>query len=622
MEQYIQFFILIPLIGLILSFFPANKQEKALFGITVTTIILHLLAAAGFTIMWVLNGMEAMFFQGPTLYKSNNSEFSIDFYFDKVTMVYGMVSSAITFLVVWFSKTYVHREKGFKRFFNNILLFYTGINVIIFSGNFETLFIGWEMIGIASFFLIAFYRDRYLPVKNALKVISLYRLADICLLIAIWMCHHAFAKSITFLELSDLQAHHKVVIEEASFQILIPAVFLVAALVKSAQLPFSSWLPRAMEGPTSSSAIFYGSLSVHMGVFLLIRTAPLWEGNTVFQVIVFMFGLFTGIVATMISRVQSSVKTQLAYSSIAQIAIMFMEVALGFHTLALVHFSCNAFLRTYQLLVSPSVLNYLIHDQFFHFTPPQHDNKDTLWGKIKLTLYVLSVKEWNLDGFMYNLLWMPLKRMGGVFSFIKSHTYIYVCAPMFLGGLYLVYNQSILPVNAVHVLPVVFGLLALVTILKAFTERGDARIGWMLIILNQLFTSLSIGFNEQFDFTQIHIFLSGIVVSGIIGFWCLHQMLGNKESISLDSFHGHSYEHPRLTIAFLIACMGLSGFPITPTFIGEDLMMGHIHENQITLTVLTTLNFIVDGLAIYRIYARVFLGPHDKSYHELAYRSS
>jgi NADH-quinone oxidoreductase subunit L len=165
-------------------------------------------------------------------------------------------------------------------------------------------------------------------------------------------------------------------------------------------------------------------------------------------------------------------------------------------------------------------------------------------------------------------------------------------------------------------------LLALVTILKAFTERGDARIGWMLIILNQLFTSLSIGFNEQFDFTQIHIFLSGIVVSGIIGFWCLHQMLGNKESISLDSFHGHSYEHPRLTIAFLIACMGLSGFPITPTFIGEDLMMGHIHENQITLTVLTTLNFIVDGLAIYRIYARVFLGPHDKSYHELAYRSS
>jgi NADH-quinone oxidoreductase subunit L len=341
-----------------------------------------------------------------------------------------------------------------------------------------------------------------------------------------------------------------------------------------------------------------------------------------FQVIVFMFGLFTGIVATMISRVQSSVKTQLAYSSIAQIAIMFMEVGLGFHTLALVHFSCNAFLRTYQLLVSPSVLNYLIHDQFFHFTPPQHDNKDTLWGKIKLTLYVLSVKEWNLDTLMYNTLWMPLKKMGGVFSFIKSYTYIYVCTPLFFGGLYLVYNQSILPENAVHILPVVFGSLGFITILKAFTERGDARVGWMLIILNQLFTSLSIGFNEQFDFTQIHIFLSGIAVSGIIGFWCMHQMLGNKESISLERFHGHSYEHPRLTIAFLIACMGLSGFPITPTFIGEDLMMGHIHENQITLTVLTTLNFIVDGLAIYRIYARVFLGPHDKSYHELAYRSS
>jgi NADH-quinone oxidoreductase subunit L len=622
MEQFIQYFVLIPIIGLILSAFPNNKNEKALFGLTITTVVTHLLAAFAFTLVWASNGFPATFYQGAVLYKSHTSEFSIDFFFDKVTVAYGIVASAITFMVVFFSKSYVHREQGYKRFFNNILLFFTGINLIIFSGNFETLFIGWEVIGVASFFLIAFYRDRYLPVKNALKVMSLYRLADICMLLAIWLCHHAFGKSITFLDLSDVQAHHSLIIEDGTFQLLIPALFLVAALVKSAQLPFSSWLPRAMEGPTSSSAIFYGSLSVHIGVFLLLRTYPMWQNNTLFQAIVFLFGLSTGIVATMISRVQSSVKTQLAYSSIAQIAIIFMEVALGFENLALIHFASNAFLRTYQLLVSPSVLNYLIHDQFFHFTPPQHDDENTFWGKIKLTFYVLSVKEWHLDDFMFRFLWQPLKKLGGLLGFITPMQLMYVFVPVFAAGLYLVYNESLLPESSLHFFPIVFAVLGFVTILKAFTERGDARMGFALIILNQLFTSLSVAFNEQFDFFQVHLYLSGVIVCSALGFWCLYKMTSVNEAIGLDRFHGHAYEHPRLTLFFLIACLGLSGFPITPTFIGEDLLMGHIHENQQLLTFFTALNFIVAGIATYRIYARVFLGQHDKTYHEVAYRSS
>ena len=603
---------------MILNFFPENKQEKAIFGITITTIVIHLLGALVFTLNWSLNGFSTLFWQGPVLYHSAASEFSIDLYFDKVTVAYGMVTSAITFMVALFSRTYIHREKGFKRFFNNLLLFFMGINIIIFAGNFETLFIGWEVIGVASFFLIAFYRDRYLPVKNALKVASLYRLADICLLLAIWLCHHAFEKSINFFELSNMKGSVGAVIENTTFQWLIPALFLIVALIKSAQLPFSSWLPRAMEGPTSSSAIFYGSLSVHIGVFLLLRTAPLWQNNGAFQVIILLFGLSTSIVATMISRVQSSVKTQLAYSSIAQIGIIFMEVALGFETFALFHFACNAFLRTYQLLVSPSVLNYLIHDQFFHFTPPQHDNKDTLWGKIQLTLYVLSIKEWNLDSFMYKTLWNPMKKLGNAFNILNNKMTFYVCIPLFFVGLYGVYHPQNMPKGLAEIC----AMMGLILILKAFSERSNAITAWFLIILNQLFTSLSVGFNEQFDFTQVHIYLSGIVVSGILGYLCLRKLTSQNESISLDRFHGHAYEHPRMTVAFLIASLGLAGFPITPTFIGEDLMLGHIHENQFFLTLLTTLNFIIDGLAIYRIYARIFLGPHDKTYHEAAYRSS
>ena len=83
-------------------------------------------------------------------------EFFIDFRFDKITAVYALVGSILSFLVTVYSRTYLHREKGYKRFFNNTLFFYIGYNIVVFAGNMETLFIGWEILGIASFLLIAF----------------------------------------------------------------------------------------------------------------------------------------------------------------------------------------------------------------------------------------------------------------------------------------------------------------------------------------------------------------------------------------------------------------------------------------------------------------------------------
>lgn len=622
LNQLLIYLILIPFVGLILSSFFDNKQESAIYGITIATIIVHLIGASAVTILWLMGSQKVLFYEGIDLYKTNETHFSIDFYFDRITVLYGMMATGVTFLVSKFSRTYMHRDKGFKRFFNNVLFFYLGINIIIFAGNFETLFIGWEFIGIASFLLISFYRDRYLPVKNALKVISFYRLADIFLLLSIWLCHHFFHKSITFFELYELESHHITVIQQPIFQLLIPMIFLVVALVKSAQFPFSSWLPRAMEGPTTSSAIFYGSLSVHIGVFLMLRTYPLWEENTFFKVIVIAFGITTTFIANSIARVQSTVKTQIAYSSVAQIGLMFIEVAMGWHVLALIHFAGNTFLRTYQLLVSPSVLSYLIHDQFFNFIKPQTYIKNSFWGKVKMTLYVLGIKEWNLDWVMFEYAWSPLKKLGNLLSFLGVKVIAFVFVPIYSVGLFLVYHEALITPQLMVFLPILFGVCGLMMILKAFTERNSARIAWLMIILSQLFTSLSIGFNEQFDFDQIHLYLSGIFISGALGYWCLWFLSSKKESVSLDGFHGSSYMYPKIGFIFLIASLGLSGFPITPTFIGEDLILGHIHENQFVLLALTSLSLILDGLAIFRIYARLFMGPHYKINHEVAYRSS
>ncbi len=622
MSEYLQFFILIPVAGFIISLFLPAKNEKLISWLTFATIGVHLLLAIVFIPMWMLNGSAMLNIKELILYQSPNYEFYIDFSFDKITAAYLFVGSVLTFLIVIYSSYYMHREDGYKRFFNTILFFFAGYNVLIFSGNLETLFIGWEMLGISSFLLIAFYRDRYLPVKNAVKIFSIYRIGDVGLLLAMWMSHHFWGENITFMKLTDAAlVQHQLEIH-ATIGIFISFMILLSAIAKSAQFPFSSWLPRAMEGPTPSSAIYYGSLAVHMGVFLLLKTFPFWEHQILVRIAIGVGGLITAIISTGIARVQSSVKSQIAYSSIVQIGIMFIEMALGFTDLVLLHFISNAFLRTYQLLVSPSVVSYLIREQFFFFKKREQTIEDSLPSRIEYSLYILSLKEWNLDSIMYRYLWNPLKWIGRHMSLLNWKEALTVFIPLYGLGWLLHLKLDLLPETVYQYFPFLFSSLGLIMVLQSFTERKSARLSWVLIIMNHLWVALGISFNEYFSTAHIIIYLSGVVVSGLIGFAALKRLKNLEGSIDLDQFHGYSYIHPKIALLFLLACLGASGFPITPTFLGEDLIFTHIHENQIHLAFMVSLSFILDGLAIIRIYARVFLGPHFKSPYEISYRSS
>jgi NADH-quinone oxidoreductase subunit L len=623
MENIIAIIPLFPLVGLLIIQLFNNKSEVAIYRTAMLSVFGVIGSLVVLTVLWIQNGMGSVSFDGPILYHSKESEFGVNFFLDTFGWVYLMVSTIITSLIFKFSKTYVHREKGFKRFFSNMMFFYTGLLVVLLAGNLEILFIGWEILGVTSFFLIGFYRERYLPVKNALKVVSVYRIADIALLCGIWICHHYYGHSIHFSTLETLKGSTQIhIMNESFYHFMIPAVFLLAAMVKSAQLPFSSWVPRAMEGPTTSSAIFYGSLSVHIGVFLLIRTFPFWEENFVLRTMMGSIGVLTAIIATLTARVQPSVKTQIGYSSIAQIGLMFVWVSMGWFWLAIIHFACNAFLRAYQLLVSPSILSYRIHNQFFDFVKPKMQSTEGFFNKLKLTVYVLGLKEFNLDTMMFRFLWQPLKKAGNIFSFLNIQTTYVLAIPPFLLGFYAVFNQEFIPKVILSYLPEAFALFGLVFILKAFVERKSALNAWVLIMVNQLYQSLTFMFNEEFDMQQVGLFLSGILISTLIGIYSINKLRIQGENVSLNRFHGHSFEHPRLAFVFALACLGLSGFPITPTFIGEDLMLGHIHENQYPLLAMLILNIILDGLVIFRIYSRLFLGPHTKGYHEVAYRSS
>jgi NADH:ubiquinone oxidoreductase subunit 5 (subunit L)/multisubunit Na+/H+ antiporter MnhA subunit len=237
-----------------------------------------------------------------------------------------------------------------------LLLFYTGYNFAVFGGNFETLFIGWEIFGFTSFLLIAYFRDRYLPIKNAFKVLSVYRLGDVCLILAMWMAHHVFHTNISFNELAQGNWLGQYQLNpDAGPLLFIGAMVLIAAAIKSAQFPFSSWLPRAMEGPTTSSAIFYGALSAHLGVFLLLRTAPLWQVVPGFGSAIIVLGGISAVLSSLTAKVQSTIKTQIAYGAITQMGLMLIEIGLGWHALALLHFAMHAMLRAYQLLDTQSI---------------------------------------------------------------------------------------------------------------------------------------------------------------------------------------------------------------------------------------------------------------------------
>ena len=138
--------------------------------------------------------------------------------------------------------------------------------------------------------------------------------------------------------------------------LIVGSLLLIAATGKSALIPMSGWLPRAMEGPTPSSAIFYGALSVHLGAYLLLRISPILELSLVLSIVVVILGLSTAAFAALASRVQTDIKSSLSFVSLTQVGLIVAEIGCGWRYLALTHLLGHACLRTLQLVRAPSLL--------------------------------------------------------------------------------------------------------------------------------------------------------------------------------------------------------------------------------------------------------------------------
>jgi NAD(P)H-quinone oxidoreductase subunit 5 len=282
---------------------------------------------------------------------------AIEFLVDRLSLAFAVLSTAIAGVVSAFSNRYLHREAGYNRYFVLLAMFVTGMLLVALAGNVAVLFVGWELVGLSSALLVAFFQERPAAVSNAFRVLSIYRISDAAMLsAAVLLRHAAGSDSVSLLFGRGGDAAGTLTGATAT---IIAVLLIVAVAGKSALLPFSSWLPRAMEGPTPSSAVYYGSLSIHAGCFLLLRAAPLLEQAPVARLLAGALGAATAVFAGTATRVQSDVKSSLAYASLTQVGLIVVEIALGWYTIAFVHLAGHACFRLLQFLSAPNVLHDL-----------------------------------------------------------------------------------------------------------------------------------------------------------------------------------------------------------------------------------------------------------------------
>lgn len=282
--------------------------------------------------------------------------FTFKFIFDRLSVPFVILSFVLCGTTSAFASKYLHREAGYGRFFVLFAVFLLGMIVTSLAGTIETLFAGWELVGLSSALLVGFFHERSAPVKNGLRVWTVYRVADAAFLVATVLMHHLTSGGDFVRLVGSGPWPEGVALLTSNQALFIGLLLLVAAAGKSALAPFSGWLPRAMEGPTPSSAIFYGALSVHLGAFLLLRVSPLLERSVLLCVAVVALGLTSAVFGAVAARVQSDVKSALAFASLTQVGIIVVEIGCGLRYIALIHIIGHACLRTLQLLRAPTLL--------------------------------------------------------------------------------------------------------------------------------------------------------------------------------------------------------------------------------------------------------------------------
>ena len=299
----------------------------------------------------VLNVGNWVAFQDDLPSERVHYHFSLKFEFDRLSVPLSILCFVLCGTVGAFATRYLHRESGYNRFFVLFALFLSGMVIASLADTIETLFIGWEFVGLSSALLVAFFQERPAPTRNGLSIWVIYRVSDAALLLAAVALHHVTGEG-DFDQLLGTQSWPNTQLPlNQSQSLLIGLLLLFAVAGKSALRTVLGLVAPSHGGSDTIGRRVLHALSVHLGEFLLLRMSPLISVSTWLAVAVICMGLLTAVYAYITSSVQTDIKSALAFASLVQVGIIVAEIGLSHWIpfllyVALVHLLGHACLRT------------------------------------------------------------------------------------------------------------------------------------------------------------------------------------------------------------------------------------------------------------------------------------
>ncbi len=277
---------------------------------------------------------------------------------DPLSVTMMLFVTGVSSLIHLYSSAYMHSERDYRKFFAYLNLFVFSMLVLVMADNLVMTFVGWEGVGVCSYWLVAFYYDRDTAASAGKKAFVYNRVGDVGLLIAMFILfsHHT---GLGYLQIATSASTHL----SGSAATWVVVALLFGASGKSAQIPLFNWLPDAMEGPTPVSALIHAATMVTAGVYLLVRLAPVLALSSSGRTIIAVVGALTAFVAATIATSQKDIKKVLAFSTVSQIGYMMLAVGVGAYGAAIFLMVAHAFFKALLFLGSGSVIHALDGEQ-------------------------------------------------------------------------------------------------------------------------------------------------------------------------------------------------------------------------------------------------------------------
>ncbi len=342
---------LIPLIGFGLVLLLAKTlRERSAFLATAMAATSFLISVA---IFFQVAGEQATYVRPMFEWISAGGlDVSFDLQIDQLTAVLLLVVTGVGTLVHIYSYGYMYGDERFERFFAYLNLFLFSMLVLVLGGNFLTLFMGWELVGLSSYLLIGFWFEKKAYAAAAKKAFITNRVGDVSFMVAMFLIFKKFG-TLTF---TEVFAHPGDVLSGGEAT-LIALLLMGGAAAKSAQIPLYVWLPDAMAGPTPVSALIHAATMVTAGVYLTARSSSILVLSLDAMTVIAWIGVLTALLGALIAIRQDDIKKILAYSTVSQLGYMFVGIGVGGFQDGVFHLVTHAFFKGLLFLAAGSVMH-------------------------------------------------------------------------------------------------------------------------------------------------------------------------------------------------------------------------------------------------------------------------